>query len=104
MSEEFLKPMDKMGKIGFATISALTLAGAAAAAPLTFEGDGVTWTVVDGGDGAPLNALHMRPGAANACPSHRVRLVPVDPATEGPPLTAGEKQWGDKRWRIVCVR
>jgi hypothetical protein len=72
-------------------------------APITFEADGVTWTVVEGGRGVPLSTLHMPAGAARACPSHRVKLILTSP-DEGPPMTAEQKFRGDARWRVVCVR
>jgi hypothetical protein len=92
-----------MKTITLSAIAALTCVSIAGAAPITFEADGVTWTIVEGGNGAPLSALHMTPGTAKACPSHTIKLVAVSP-TDGPPMTAEQKFRGDARWRIVCVR
>jgi hypothetical protein len=92
-----------MKTIAFTATAVLTYAIAANAAPTTFEADGVTWTIVDGGNGAPFTALHMPPGAAKICPTHTIKLEAVDSA-EGPAMTAEQKSRGDARWRIVCVR
>jgi hypothetical protein len=92
-----------MKTITLTAIAALTFATAADAAPITFEADGVTWTVVEGGNGAPMTALHIPPGTAKKCPSHTVKLVAVSP-NEGPAMTAEQKSRGDARWRMVCVR
>ena len=73
---------------------------------VTFDADGVTWTVVGGGDGAPVSALHMSAGAAQACPTHTVKFDSVKTTTGGRAMrmTKDQKFRGDHRWHIVCVR
>ena len=74
--------------------------GSAAPAMInTFDFEGKTWTVIDGPLEA-VSAVHMTPGAANSCPSLKVKFETTD---KGPVMTAAQKFRGDKQWHVVCV-
>lgn len=79
-----------------ATLMLPALGTGAKADPVTFEADGVRWTIIDGGSGAPISAVHMPPGFASLCPSHTVRLVHAT-ADEGPPMTQEQTFRADER-------
>lgn len=66
----------------------------------TFEFEGKVWTIVDGPPSA-VSAVHMTPGAEQACPSRRVKLETSD---GGPEQTAAQRFRGDQRWHVLCVR
>ncbi len=85
-----------------AIISAMAFSSSAQA-DVTFEFEGKTWTAV--GVNTPLSANHMFPGAANACPSLKVRFEKVKPTrNNGGPTTREQKNRGGTRHHVVCIR
>jgi hypothetical protein len=74
-----------------------------ASADQTFIFEGEVWTIV--GIDRPMYNNRMTPGAAKFCPTRRVRMEEVEPDnSNGGPMTKEQKERGDKRYRIICVR
>lgn len=76
---------------------------APAQADVQFQFEGKTWTAI--GSNTPVSANHMFPGADKACPSLKVKLEKVTPsAKNGGAMTRDQRNRGDTRWHVVCVR
>jgi hypothetical protein len=84
-------------------IASVALFSTSVRADVTFEFEGQTWTAI--GAKSPVSANHMFPGAAKACPSLKVKFEKVRPAANnGGKMTRDQRNRGDERWHVVCVR
>lgn len=67
-------------------------------------GSRFTFQVVGGGDGNAVSREMLHADAATACPGGRVVYEPARADAGGHPMTAEQKQRGDKRWHVKCVK